>query len=66
MVNRIIVYAAILAAIWSSTGCRSTHYCHTAQKPKTKVEFEVSYTHSERSKWQDDSATVKTKWGREF
>jgi hypothetical protein len=54
------------ASVMMLSGCRSSCCRHTTAKPKTKIEFEVSYTHAERSKFQDDSATIKSKWGREF
>lgn len=56
----------ILLVIVSLTGCRSTACRHTAAKPKTCVEFEVGYVHTERSKYQDDQASAKVKWRREL
>jgi hypothetical protein len=57
---------ACLLVIVSLTGCRSTCCRHTAAKPKTTIELELGYTHSEKSKYQEDCASVKTRWKREI
>lgn len=67
MVNRAILLGLVLYILWGATGCRASQCCrHTAAKPKMSVELEVGYTHTEKSKYQEDCASIKTKWRREL